>query len=76
MLVGNECWLYLLGLLVFAVFIIICVVCVKLERLTPSDEGAPSIANVCINIIYNFFICFYFLQHSTRLLHPETPIGH
>ena len=45
--------LYLLGLLVFAVFIIICVVCVKLERLTPSDEGAPSIANVCINKSHN-----------------------
>ena len=53
MLVGNECWLYLLGLLVFAVFIIICLVCVKLERLTPSDEGAPSIANVCINKSHN-----------------------
>ena len=47
------CLFFVFGLLVFAVFILICVVCVKLERLTPSDGGAPSIANVCINRSHN-----------------------
>ena len=77
MLVGNECWLYLLGLLVFAVFIIICVVCVKLERLTLLTKGRLLLL-MCVligAIIYNFFYLFlFFTTLSTRLLHPETPL--
>ena len=66
MLVGNECWLYLLGLLVFAVFIIICVVCVKLERLTLLTKGRLLLL-MCVligAIIYNFFL-FVFIFYNT-----------
>ena len=52
-MVWAECLLYVSPLLIIAVLMVVCVVCVKLERLTPSDEGAPSIANVCINRSHN-----------------------